>query len=259
MMSEQNSTKYLLSSVKNALRILKSFTMDEPEKKVTDLAKELGISKSTVSRLMSTLASEGFVYKDPETQSYRLGLSVLALTGIVTSHLDIYKESNPVLRRLVTETKETAHIAVLENEGVVYLHKIECNHPVRILSHIGRWNPLHCTSSGKVLLAAQPEQVIHQLLFKEPLKKYTANTVIDPQALLEQLHKIKQAGYASSFEELLEGVVTVAAPIRDYTREVIAAVSITGPIQRVHHQNIDFFIRKVIQAGKEISVRLGYR
>jgi len=86
-----------LSSVKNALRILKSFTMDEPEKKISDLSASLGLNKSTVSRTMSTLASEGFVFKDPESKKYRLGLSILSLSGIVNSHMDVYRESQPVL------------------------------------------------------------------------------------------------------------------------------------------------------------------
>ena len=87
---EQNTTgDNYLSSVKNALRILNSFTMDEPEKKVTDISSDLGLNKSTVSRTMATLASEGFVVKDPETKKYRLGLSILTLSGILNSNMDI--------------------------------------------------------------------------------------------------------------------------------------------------------------------------
>ncbi|HZG70865.1 MAG TPA: helix-turn-helix domain-containing protein, partial [Chondromyces sp.] len=84
-MSTNNNPDYLLSSVKNALRLLRSFSMEEPEKKVTELASSLGLGKSTVSRLLATLASEGFVIKDPATQKYRLGLSILHLNTIVTS------------------------------------------------------------------------------------------------------------------------------------------------------------------------------
>ena len=102
---EQNATGgNYLSSVKNALRILNSFTMDEPEKKVTDISTELGLNKSTVSRTLATLASEGFVDKDPETKKYRLGLSILTLSGILNSNIDVYRESQPILNRLVEQT-----------------------------------------------------------------------------------------------------------------------------------------------------------
>ncbi len=118
-----------------------------------DLANELQLGKSTVSRLLSTLASEGFVTKDPETQKYRLGLRILTLNSIVIANLEVNKEARPILRNLVNETGEAAHIAVLENQEVVYTEQIECSHPVRILSYVGRRNPVHCTSSGKLLYA----------------------------------------------------------------------------------------------------------
>src|SRR4051794_38694643 len=100
-MEVKNKEDSHLSSEKKALRILKSFTMDEPEKKISDLAATLGLNKSTVSRTMTTLASEGFVFKDPESKKYRLGLSILSLSGIVNSNMDIYRESQPVLNKLV--------------------------------------------------------------------------------------------------------------------------------------------------------------
>src|SRR3954449_5134672 len=129
MFMEQDHTgNNYLSSVKNALRILNSFTMDEPEKKVSDISSSLGLNKSTVSRTMTTLASEGFVFKDPETKKYRLGLSILSLSGIVNNNMDIYRESQPVLNRLVENIGETAHISVLDNLDVIYLQKVDCNH-----------------------------------------------------------------------------------------------------------------------------------
>jgi len=256
-METKNNQDYLLSSVKNALRLLRSFSIDEPEKKVTDLASSLGLGKSTVSRLLATLASEGFVYKDPETQKYRLGLTILNLNTIVTSNLEINRESQPVLQKLVNEVGETAHIAVLENMGVVYLNRVECKHPVQILSHIGRRNPLHCTSSGKVILAHQKEEIIEQF-FEEGLQKYTMNTIADPDDLRNILKTVKEQRYAVSVEELREGVASVAAPIWDYTGKVMYAVSVVGPVHRMNPHN-PALINKVKSAAKEISERLGYR
>ncbi|ULT59174.1 IclR family transcriptional regulator [Neobacillus drentensis] len=247
-----------LSSVKNALRILQSFTMDEPEKKISDLSAALGLNKSTVSRTMTTLASEGFVFKDPETKKYRLGLSILSLSGIVSSQMDIYRESQPVLNRLVENIGETAHISVLDQLDVIYLQKVECNHPVRFLTHIGKRNPPYCTSSGKVLLAHSPEEVVN-LVIAKGLKKYTQNTLTNPQKLRTYLNQVKENGYASSTEEILEGVTSIAAPIFDYRGKVIAALSVVGPTQRIQQHKIQGLAKKVMSAAKEVSTRMGYR
>jgi DNA-binding IclR family transcriptional regulator len=255
-MKNNINQKYLLSSVKNALRILRGFSIEEPEKKVTDLASSLGLGKSTVSRLLATLASEGFVIKDQETQKYRLGLTILHLNTIVTSNLEINRESLPILQRLVHEIGETSHIAVLDGLDVVYLNRVDCKHPVQILSHIGRRNPAHCTSSGKVILANQEEEVIEQVIAKG-LDKYTVNTITDPDHFRATLKTVKEKGYAISIEELREGVVSVAAPIRDYTGKVVYAISVIGPVHRMSRYNISI-INKVKSAAMEISERLGY-
>jgi IclR family transcriptional regulator, KDG regulon repressor len=256
-MADKPAGDYLLSSVKNSLRILNSFTIEEPEKRVIDLANELQLGKSTISRLLSTLASEGFVTKDSETQKYRLGLRILTLNSIVTSNLEINREARPILRNLVNETGEAAHIAVLENHEVVYLEQIECSHPVRILSYVGRRNPVHCTSSGKVLYAFQDKAAIDKLL-RGNLEAYTPYTITDPVILRNELTEIKQAEFSYSDCEYLQDVVSFAAPIRDYTRKVIAAVSLVGPKHRIQKHQHAAIKNKVIKVAKEISRNLGY-
>lgn len=255
-METKVNEEYLLSSVKNALRLLRSFSLDTPEKKVTDLAAELGLGKSTISRLLNTLASEGFVTKDPETQKYRLGLTILNLNTVVTSNLEINRESQPILQRLVDEIGETATIAVLEDTAVVYLNRVECKHPVQILSHVGRRNPLHCTSSGKAILAYQNQDFIEGYI-DEGLEQYTVNTITNRDTLRTALKSIQEQGYAISIEELREGVASIAAPIRDYTGKVVYAVSIIGPVHRMNPHNLSI-ISKVTNAAKEISEKLGY-
>ncbi|WP_163538094.1 IclR family transcriptional regulator [Gracilibacillus sp. YIM 98692] len=253
----KNTEEEYLTSVKNALKMLKSFSMDEPKKSITDLATSLGLSKSTVSRTMATLASEGFVYKDPQTRKYRLGLSILSLSGIVNTNMDIHRESQPVLYKLVEKLDETAHISVLDNLDNIYLHKVECNHPVRVLTHIGKRNPPFCTSSGKVLLAHADPEIVNQVIEKG-LKRFTKYTITNSDSLLHELKQIKENGYAFSMEEFNEGVNSVAAPVFDYRGKVIAAITIVGPKQRVSSHKIQKLAKQVIRAGLEISNRIGY-
>lgn len=256
-MESKSSGGNYLSSVKNALRILNSFTMDEPEKKISDISSSLGLNKSTVSRTMSTLASEGFVYKDPETKKYRLGFSILTLSGIINSNMDIYKESQPVLNQLVESTGETAHISILDQLEVIYLQKVECNHPVRFLTHVGKRNPAYCTSSGKVIMAYSSDDVVEAII-TNGLEKYTKNTITDPDELRAHLKEIREMGYAYSIEEFSEGVITIAAPIYDYTGKIIAALSIVGPKQRIQQHKIPPIAKKVMSASLEISQNMGY-
>ncbi|WP_249316742.1 IclR family transcriptional regulator [Bacillus sp. FJAT-50079] len=246
-----------LSSVRNALRILRSFSMDEPEKKVSDLSQSLGINKSTVSRTMATLANEGFVFKDPETQKYRLGLSIVSLGGVVNSTMDIYKESMPVLNKLVETSGETSHISILDNYEVIYLQKVECNHPVRFLTHVGKRNPTYCTSSGKILLAYSNDDVTETIIQKG-LQPFTKNTITDPQKLRQHLRQIRKNGYTFSIEEFTEGVNSVAAPVYNYKGQVVAALSVVGPKQRIYGDKLQRIAKQVMQASADVSSRLGY-
>ncbi|MBS4208310.1 IclR family transcriptional regulator [Bacillus sp. FJAT-50079] len=231
--------------------------MDEPEKKVSDLSQSLGINKSTVSRTMATLANEGFVFKDPETQKYRLGLSIVSLGGVVNSTMDIYKESMPVLNKLVETSGETSHISILDNYEVIYLQKVECNHPVRFLTHVGKRNPTYCTSSGKILLAYSNDDVTETIIQKG-LQPFTKNTITDPQKLRQHLRQIRKNGYTFSIEEFTEGVNSVAAPVYNYKGQVVAALSVVGPKQRIYGDKLQRIAKQVMQASADVSSRLGY-
>ncbi len=255
-MNRHNEEHYL-STVKNALRILNHFSEEKPALRVSELAAELDMNKSAVSRLLSTLASEGFVIKDRETQKYRLGLRILTLNSIVTSQLEINREARPILKELVREVGEAAHIAVLEDHEVVYLEQVECQHPVRILSYVGRRNPAHCTSSGKILLAFQKPEFVERLL-QNGLIRYSQTTVTDPDILREQLADIRASEFCSSNGEFLDDVVSFAAPVRNYTKRVVAAVSVIGPKHRIKPPMHAFIKTKVMKAAKEISRNLGY-
>lgn len=247
----------LLTSVKNALKILKCFTIDEPEKTVGELSVELGLAKSSVSRSLSTLASEGFVIKDENSRKYRLGISILALSGIITSNFKLTKEAAPVVNKLVNDLGETAHLAILDGTDTIYIHKEECSHAVRILTYLGKRNPAYCTSSGKVLLAYSDETVIQKVI-DEGFKSFTSSTITNEQQLRSSLKNIRDKGFSVSRDEILEGVTSVAAPIYDYTGKVVAAITVVGPHQRISNDNIPIYTRKVIDASKKASARLGY-
>ncbi len=247
---------YTLSSVRNALRILRSFSMDEPEKKLNDLSDQLGISKSAVSRLLQTLASEGFITKVAETKSFRLGPSVLGLNSIFTANLEIRNVAIPSIHNLVETLKEAAYLATIEGEEVIYLFGQESKQPLRIQSHVGKRTPLYCTGSGKAMLAYN-EELIEKVIAKG-LHKHAKNTITDPKKLRQHLKEVKKQGFAHESDEFIDGIASISAPIRNYRNKVVAAVTIVAPSQRLHKHLLPIFSKKIIQASIEISEKIGY-
>ncbi len=245
----------ILQSVQRGLQILKLFTSSNPVWSITDIAKTLELSKSTVSRIISDLIEEGYIEKT--RNKYRLGFSLLCLSGVITSHLEIHKESRDTLKELVHKVGETAHIAILEDLEITYLHKVECKNPVKLLTNIGKKNPPTSTGSGKILLAYQPETVLQDLI-DAGLPKMGPNSITDPQQLRQELQNVRKKGYSFCIDEMQKDIISIGAAIRDYTNEVVAAVSLVGPKHRGIGTNTLTNINEVKKAAEEISEKLGY-
>lgn len=253
----RTSKPVYLTSVQNSIRLLKCFTETKPIWKVTDLAKELNLAKSTVSRIIATLVNEGFIIKTENSSAYRLGLAVLTLGGVVTSNIEMLREAEPVLNQVVSETGETAHLAILDGLDTIYVKKEVSTNLAQIATHVGRKNPSYAISSGKVLLAYSDPALVDAVIEKG-LEKLTQHTITNPEQFRFILNKIRQQGYAVSREELTEGVNSIAAPIRDYRGNVVSSLNIVGPAKRMKPHKFQDYIRSVVNAAKDASERLGY-
>jgi len=228
--------------------------LEKPIWKVTEIAQTLNLNKTTVSRMLKDLQAEGFLQK--EKKGYGLGFTFLYLSGVITSHLEIFRESKGILQGIVNNLDETVHLSILEGLGITYVHKVERKDSDELLSDVGRKNPLHCTSSGKVLLAFQKKELVDQVI-NLGLKKYGPNSITDGVLFRQQLGEVQKQGYAICIDELHEDNVSIAAPIRDYTGNVIAAITIVGKKHRMD-PNIMKIRECVVGAGEEISNQLGY-
>lgn len=253
----EQQQKTVLSSVSNAIKILQAFKMDEPQKGVRELATELGIGKSSVQRILATLATEGFVRKNEETNKYELGLSVLGLSSIVLNHIDLHNESIAIITNIANKCKETSHLAVLDNLQVVYLCKVESGDSIKLPTYSGLHNYTHCTSSGKLLLAHSKPFLVDAIL-KNGLERLTPTTITDPNDFLHELQKIRKNGYSVSLGEFRPGVSSVSAPVRNHAGKVIAAINLVGPSARFSERRIRYFASELIRSGELISERLGY-
>ncbi len=220
------------SSLTNALHILKCFTIDQPELTLSEVAELTNVSKSTACRLIQTLESEGFIHQNLHFNTYSLGASVLSLSNTVVDQIAILKETTYFLKQLTVQTGESSHIAILDNEDVLYLKKEDSQHHVQLLSHIGRRNPAHCTASGQAILAFLKPATIEKI-FEGGLEEVTKYSITNLPQLQQLLATIRQKGYAISMGEFIENIVSVGAPIFNKQNKVVASISIAGPKNRV--------------------------
>lgn len=252
----QHST---LSSVRNAARLLKEFSRGSREIGVTELSRRLGIGKSTAHRLLNTLAEERLLEQDPDTGAYRLGLAMYELGASVSMHTDLHEACSPIVDQLRNATRETVQVAVLDGREVVYVERRESPQTLRLFGRVGHRNDAHCTSTGKLLLAFLPPYRLVGVLDGWELSRKTPHTITDLDRLRQELDLVRQRGWAENVNEAEMGVASVAAPIRNGLGEVVAAVSVAGPLQRLTGDSLKRFARPTVEAGLAISRRLGYR
>ena len=245
-----------LSSVTSALLVLKVFSEGEAELGISSLAKRLNLAKSTVHRLAVSLAAEGFLEQNAENGRYRLGLALFSLGALVRQRMDVSNQARPLLGQLRDSTQEAVHLAILAQTDIMYLYNLESAQAIGIRSYIGARKPAFCTSEGRVLLAyAEPAQL--ELVLQSGLTARTAKTDTDARALVALLEEVRRNGYATDDEESEEGMRGLAAPIRDISGNVIAAVGLAGPIQRITKKDLRAFVPQVVATADAVSQRLG--
>ena len=246
-----------LSSVANSIRLLTSFSGEENELGITTLATRLRLAKSTVHRLAATLTSAGFLEQNTETGKYRLGVALFELGALVRRRMDVANEARPKLRELLEKTGETVQLGIVDHESVLYVYEMESRHAIRMAAAVGGRAPLHCTAVGKVLLAFQPPEFVKQVL-GNGLKAYTPKTIIRRDEMLAMLEEVASREYAIDDEESEPGLRAIAAPVRNHTGQVIAALGVAAPLQRMTKKALQDCVPSVVATAAAVSQRLGY-
>lgn len=252
----QHST---LSSVRNAARLLKEFSYGSREIGVTELSRRLGIGKSTAHRLLHTLTEERLLERDPYTGAYRLGLAMYELGSVVSAHTDIHEACSPVIDQLRNATRETVQVAVLDGREVVYVERRESPQTIRLFGRVGHRNDAHCTSTGKVLLAFLPPERLETLLAGWTLPAQTPFTITDMDRLRTELEAVRRRGWAEQVNETEMGAASISAPVRNGLGDVVAALSVAGPVQRLQGESLKRFAKPMLEAAVAISRRMGFR
>ena len=246
-----------LSSVQNAMRLLKAFSDDKYELGVSELAKHLQVAKSTAFRLAAALVHEHVLEQNAETGKYRLGLVLFELGSLVRRKMDVSTEARPFLRALTDSTGETAHLAVIDHHSAVYTNRVESRQAIRTAYGLGTRAPLHCTALGKALLAFQPRDFIEQVI-AAGLPRRTQNTITGPHALRQELAAIRSRGYAIEDEESEIALRSIAAAVYDDRARVVASIGISGPAHRLTRKALQARANDLLAATNAVSRRLGY-
>lgn len=248
----------MVQSVDRAISILKCFNERRRELKLSEIADELGLNKSTVHGIINTLKNHGLIDQDEKTQKYRLGIYLIGLGELVVSSIDVRAIGYPVIEEMCQKLKETVHVGVLDCTDIVYIDKKECDNSVRISTKIGARNPAYCTADGKVMLAYLDLNKQMRII-PDDIPKFTPNTITNKSDLIKELGKIKERGYAIDNEEYETGLVCVAAPVFDHSGAVKYGISVTGPTIRMTEEKISESIEVLKDAAHKISFEIGYR
>ena len=246
-----------IKSIDKALVILEEIKNNK-QASLAEISKNLKINKTTAYHILCSLEQAKYIRKNNGTYKYELGIKLMELGFAFSEQLDFTKEAMPYLQYLVDKYSETVHLAVMDEDQVFYVDKIEGTKSINIRSNKGKKLPLHCTGVGKVLLAFQPEATIKRIIDEQNLTRYTDNTIVNPQELNYELSKIRNSGYAIDDEEIETGLLCVAGPIFNYTGQVVSAISISAPKIRINTQTLKVYIHEIRQACDKISAALGY-
>ncbi len=244
-------------TVKRITDILRCFTPENPELGVMEISHKTGLHKSTASRLLASLKEEGLVDRNPQNGEYRLGLGLVSLAGFVLEGLNLRDIARKHLQILADITQETINMSILNGNEAINIESIKSPKAIQYAGQLGRKNPLHATSTGKVILAYIPSTERDALLSKD-LLAYTPKTIVNRAELEQSLFQISEQGYAIAQEEFNEGLSAIAAPIRDHSGQVIATVSVSGPSYRMSAKEMEKFISPLLEATQAISQELGY-
>jgi IclR family transcriptional regulator, acetate operon repressor len=223
-----------------------------------EVARDLGVHRSTALRLLGTLEKHGLVERDPRTAKYRLGRRLPQLASVVTGEFDLRYMARPVCERLAGEVGETVTLDVLDADEIVPIEQETGSTSVVSVNWLGRRTPIHCTASGKVILAFSP-MAVQQRLLALPLERRTPHTIVDRAELEEQLAVALETGFARTHQELEVGLDAIAAPVHSADGGVVAAIDISGQAHRLRDSDRPELVDLTREAAADLSRRLGYR
>ena len=244
-------------AVARAVLVLQALGRNDRGRRLSELSRELGLSKSTLSALLSTLERFDLVERDPDSLEFRLGLGLLDLGGAVLRRLDLRELARPSLRRLSELSGETAILHVRDGAEAVIADRSEPLRQLKVVAPLGHRLPAWAGSVAKAILAALPEREAAALVHRGPLPAFTPSSITGPDDYLAELARVRADGYALEDDEYLSGVRAVSAAIVDAAGRPVATLSIAAVRARVSAERLRALGAPVTEAAQDVSLRLG--
>jgi DNA-binding IclR family transcriptional regulator len=260
-LSLEQKPKYVSGnkSVSKTLAILSLFSEGERMLRTSEIAERLQMNISTVSRHLNTLLDGGFLQRDDATGYYYPGMEIITLAGVALKNKSIYRHAYPELQQLSFNMKVLSHLGIPDGLDVVHLVCCCCEDKTELLFPLGHRQPLYCSAMGRAMLAFLPEEEALRILKASDLQKYTPETQTDLRGLMETLKIIRKKGYCANNNQLHMGRGSIAAPVFDWTRRPVGAISISTQSHRLLAQvDEERFARTVTLVAGKISGKLGY-
>lgn len=218
----------------------------------------MDLHKSMVHRIVSTLQKKGILEQNPDNGKYRLGLRLYRLGLVFHDDNQLILLSEPSLKSLTEKTGETSNLVMLDDGMAVYIAQEESSRMIRMFTKPGVKVYPHCSGAGKVLLSEMSEEELRSIIDRNGFPRYTKTTITTRDALLKELKVIRERGYALDCEEREDGVMCIAAPIRDRHGKIVAAISISGPVHRFDKDRMGFLVECVMEEALAVARRLGW-
>jgi len=251
-------------SLERGLAILSAFKPATPELGISELARVLGLTRSTSHRYVATLARLGYLQQNPQSRKYRLGPKVLDLGFSAINSMELRQIAATHLQQLSDETGHTVNMAILDGTDIVYIERCRSSQQgqreIDLNLHVGSRLPAYCTSMGKVLLAGLPEPELGGVLDQVQFQQRGPNTLIERKALVDALAAVRDAGIAVNNEELAYGLRSIAVPVRDRSGVVAAAINLAVHRSLVSMEDLVIRLSPALKrTADEVSARIGYR
>lgn len=254
---EKTNQPESVSSVMKVFCILQALA-EQKDIGISELSQRLMMSKTTTYCFLQTMKTLGYVTQDGENDKYGLTLKLFELGAKSLEYVDLISLADKEMRYISEKTNEALHLGALDDDAIIYIHKIDSGYNLSMQSRIGRRNPLYSTAIGKVLLAERDEAFIRNTLKEVTFVKHTDNTLANVEQLLTSLKTVRENHYAEDNQEQESGLNCIAVPVYDRFGYVIAALSISLPSIRFHDNDRSYYVELLHNAGKRVSEQLGY-
>lgn len=250
--TEQNTIK----SLDRAMEVFDHLST-MPGATLSKLASDLDQSAATVYRILVTLDGRGLVELDAETQMWHIGPRAFLIGARYLRRTSLVDRARPILRQLMTETEETANLAVARDGSVIFVSQVECHNSIRAFFPPGTISPMHASGIGKALMAQMPPDLFDAHLYRAVLTEFTQHTITDTKALAREMERIRSEGFAIDDQEKNIGMRCIAAPVFDWNGEAVAGLSVSGPVSRIGDDQIPPLAEAVRRAAHDLSAALG--